>query len=197
MSHHYFVSRVHRKYGDHTHRFVLHDHHEAENRLWSALAFVFVCAVIFGETPISFGYSNPLLGLLVAVLMSVYMYGIQRDMTRARLRRSAKLPHSASWSSVMNINTANAKLESVERDLSIVDVSSLAMKWLPSRKRAIWMPKDESSKPFVMPLRGVKLSCLEFSLTVIFYKIKDRDVIFLPKHESSSNKILELLAGNV
>ena len=175
----------------------LHDHHEAENRFWSALAFVFVCAVIFGETPISFGYSNPALGLLVAILMSVYMYGIQRDMTRARLRRSAKLPHSASWASVMNMNTANAKLESVERDLSIVDVSSLAMKWLPSRKRAIL----DAERRIIETFRDATQEELNYlvsnsQLALIFYKIKDRDVMRILNKNMNHHrtKILELLA---
>ena len=175
----------------------LHDHHEAENRFWSALAFVFTCAVIFGETPISFGYSNPILGMLVALLTTVYMYGIQRDMTRARLRRSAKLPNSTSWASAMNMSMANKKLESVERDLSIVDVSSLAMKWLPSRKRAIL----DAERRIIETFRDATQEELNFlvsnsQLALIFYKIKDRDVMRLINKNVNNHrtKILELLS---
>ena len=125
------------------------------------------------------------------------MYGIQRDMTRARLRRSAKLPHSSSWASVMNISTANAKLESVERDLSTVDVSSLAMKWLPSRKRAIL----DAERRIIETFRDAIQEELNYlvsncQLALIFYKIKDRDVMRILNKNKNHHRtqILELLS---
>lgn len=175
----------------------LHDHHEAENRFWSALMFVFTCAVIFGETPISFGYSNPVLGILVAIITTVYMYGIQRDMTRARLRRSAKLPNSTSWASALNMGRANEKLETLERDLSIVDVSSLAMKWLPSRKRAIL----DAERRIIATFREATQEELNFlvsnsQLALIFYKMKDRDVMRIINKKTNHHRtaILETLS---
>lgn len=68
----------------------LHDHHEAENRFWSILAFVFTCAVIFGETPVSFGYSNPILGLLVAVLTTVYVVVLELFDTHSKCEAREK-----------------------------------------------------------------------------------------------------------
>lgn len=179
--------------------FVLHDHHEAENRFWSFVVFVFSCAMIFGELPISFGSNNPLLGIVTAVMVSTYTYGIQRDMTRERLKRSAKLAKSWSWASQLNMGLALEKLKSIERDLNIIDVPSVAMKWFPSRKRAILKAEERVIKTF----RDASNEELNFIVTrtqlaLIFYKIKDLDVMRIPMQMRRSSdmhrtKLLELL----
>lgn len=173
---------------------ILHDHHEAENRFWGFLAGVFAFAVVFGGTPISFGRSNPFWGLATVLMCATYVYGYQRDLTRHRLRRSKKLKKSFPHVSGFDARSAKEKLKSIECDLNVIDVPSVAMRWFPSRTRAIL----EAETRIIDTFKRASHETLNYitsrtQLPLLFYKVKDYDVLRRTRTHHRS-RLLELFA---
>eukprot|EP00939_MAST-03C_sp_MAST-3C-sp1_P003607 g3607.t1 len=173
--------------------FILHNNHESENRFWSLLAGIFACAIVFGETPFSFGTSYPLLGVVSVILSTAYVFGYRRDVTRSRLKRSNKLIKSHPHISGLDTRSAQGKLKSIECDLNVVDVPSVTMKWFPSRHRAIMKAEERIIETFRLASRDeLNFIVSRTQLALLFYKIKDYDVLRRTSNQHRT-RFLELL----
>ena len=155
---------------------IWHHNRESENRFWIVVTLLFTASLLFApDSPLALGLSHPLLALALIFASALYVNHYDRELSRTQLMRT---PHLKRVSSVLLIDqqAAKDKLRVVSEALEQLDYRFVLLKGLRSaqiteREVAIVKAFEEASE------NEINYLVTNVNLPLLFYKMKDRDVM--------------------
>ncbi len=173
-----------------------HQSDEAENRVGGMLALVASSAVFLApDSPLGFiGRDHTILGVVLAVAISVVVYEYDRYKTRLVMqRRAPHLPRVSSMS-LLNVQSGTERMRKLMAALDCLDFSFVGAKLL-AQKRIGQAEAEILALLTDAPPDELNYILTNTQLAYLLYKVKDGDVMAVGKTSSSTRTaILELLA---
>lgn len=166
---------------------------ESESRFWCMTSVIFSSALLFApDSPISVGRHYPFLGICIVVATAIYVNHYDRKLNRLELIRP---PHLRRVSSVVLIDQVNskAKLKVIQDCLDAIDVRFIALKAI-NQSEIIRREKEILSILEECTDEELNFFVTNINLSLLLYKIKDRDVMAWSKNSlQHRTRILRLL----
>ena len=155
---------------------IWHHNRESENRFWIIVTLLFTTSLLFApDSPLALGLSHPLLALALILASALYVNHYDRELSRTQLLRT---PHLKRVSSVLLLDQQKAKdkLRIVSEALDGLDYRFVLLKGLrsaeiTSREVAIVQTFEEATE------EELEYLVTNVNLSLLFYKMKDRDVM--------------------
>lgn len=172
-----------------------HHNREAENRFWIVISIVLSATFIFApDSPLSsLGETFPLFGVLCVLASAVGVHYYDRALEREELGRAPYLRRVSSFI-LTDQEATKQKLQVVQDCLAALDYRFVAAKAI-NQAQIVQAEGDILNMLTACGKEELNYIITNVNLSLLFYKIKDKDILAFNKKElQNRTRVLELLA---